>query len=72
METLNYNEKGIFDRSIFDQVESVEFNLKSIRKNKLEKYSSKRHLARLLEDLVRYQVEGKEQATKQTTIAKVN
>jgi hypothetical protein len=48
MEPLTYDDKPVFEKSIFDQVTGLEFNLKHFKNNKLEKYSSRAHLRGLL------------------------
>jgi hypothetical protein len=48
MEPLTYEDKPVFEKSIFDQVSGLDFNLKHLKNNKLEKYSSRAHLRGLL------------------------
>jgi len=51
---LTFDDKAIVDKSIFDSVPGLEFNLRHIRKNKIEKYEAKAYLRRVLGELVEY------------------
>jgi hypothetical protein len=58
MEPLTYEDKPVFEKSIFDQVSGLDFNLKHLKNNKLENYSSRAHLRGLLQSLDVYQGAG--------------
>ena len=60
MEPLTYDDKPVFEKSIFDQVSGLEFNLKHLKGNKLDKYSSREHHRGLLQSLDSYQAAGLE------------